>query len=231
MPPSKANLSKPKVGGSGDVAKRIVQAVATVKKNDARLRKVGIVVNTKKILGSPGSFGVAFEVTAQGRRCAFKVTTDWTEAHTSFGIIGKRLSRVVSIYAVFRFKDTVVYGILQELLQPLSDDEAERFDDLTNMLRVGRVGVAMLAGNVAAVKAGVLKALRRDDAREDFIELFDRFDFGGILEELHKNGIDFLDFHSGNLMKRGSTYVVIDLGMSQNSAAAGVPPVLEWKSR
>lgn len=52
-----------------------------------------------------------------------------------------------------------------------------------------------------------------------------RFNMDKIIPQLRRLGIQFADFHSGNLMKRGGQYVIADLGVSQSRGP--MPPVLE----
>ena len=51
------------------------------------------------------------------------------------------------------------------------------------------------------------------------------YEIDKIIPQLRKLGIGFADFHSGNMMKRGTQYVINDLGRSRSGGAE--PPVLE----
>jgi hypothetical protein len=56
-------------------------------------------------------------------------------------------------------------------------------------------------------------------------ELARKYQVPEILKDLGRLGITFYDLHEGNLMKRGGSYVVTDLGRSDSGGAE--PPVLE----
>ncbi len=170
-----------------------------------------------------GSFGFAYEVVYKGKPACLKVTEDTTEAKASNHLKGKKLHSVVQIYDVFQFKGHDVYGIVQELLKPL-DGEYNTFDTFANMLRQASVGPAMIKGDWDGVMSGVFRKLG-EEKLEKFVELAHKFGFPDMIEELAANGIEFLDYHSGNIMKRGKNYVVIDLGMSRSPGA--LPDVME----
>jgi hypothetical protein len=52
-----------------------------------------------------------------------------------------------------------------------------------------------------------------------------KFQFEEILKDLKSADVQFYDFHPGNLMKRGSTYVITDLGRADSRGAE--PPIME----
>lgn len=209
--------------GSGGRRRAILDVLNV---NDAKLQKHGIVVDSQHELGA-GSWGIAYKAVSREGRTALKVTEDALEAITSNGLVGKRLKRVVTIFDVFRFKgEPRLYGILQEFLQPLSKNERRGFDHLADMLDFVNVEDEIVAGDIEGVIAKASTIFRNPHDNAQLVGLIKRFDFGGIIEELHQNGVDFLDFHAGNLMKRGNVYVLIDLGMS-HSAAGSEPRMLE----
>ncbi len=55
--------------------------------------------------------------------------------------------------------------------------------------------------------------------------LLKKFNVDKMITELRQLGIGFSDFHAGNVMKRGSQYVINDIGRSRSKG--GEPPVLE----
>jgi cytidyltransferase-like protein len=60
---------------------------------------------------------------------------------------------------------------------------------------------------------------------EQVRQTMEKFGMPGILRDLQALDISYIDFHGGNIMKRGNTYVINDLGRS--AGGAGNPPVLE----
>ena len=197
-----------------------------VKNSDLLAAKKGIAVPSLEKLGK-GTQGVAF---GMGSGRVLKVTQDRQEALASNVIRGKKLKHVVEIYDVFRFKDTSFYGIIEERLQPLPAGLAAEFREAirqTNLYNIfertydwdiiveliynyveshvkkihGKLSSAHAAGTVARV--------------DQLVELLEKtLHLPEMIDELKSHGIKFVDFHPGNLMKRGSDYVVIDLGYS-----------------
>lgn len=260
------------IGGKGT----ITQILA---KNAKRLLKKNIHVDKLKELGS-GKEGVAFDL---GGNKVLKVTSDQREAVSSNLIKSKggtATPNLVKIYDVFRFIDTGVsdpiYGIIQEKLEELDNNEGYEFDRLANVFTDDAVLKIAYNGSFDEVMQGVRKVLekrasmkgmfeprspdqtvdpfgrtdKKDDVRtkpaklnvntqtkqergsanleKEFqytLKLMKHYQIDKILEQLRHLGIKFADFHSGNLMKRGSTFVINDIGRSRSTGDE--PPVLE----
>lgn len=102
----------------------------TLEANRERLLKKNIKTWTR--LGS-GKMGTAFDV---GANKVIKVTTDNKEARISNGLKGKNNQHIVKIFDVFKFDEKVfkdkvpMYGIIQEKLEPLSQQEHDEFNIL-----------------------------------------------------------------------------------------------------
>lgn len=203
--------------------------VEVLKKNAKALAKRGIVVNPAAKLGS-GSFGYAFEIVYNGKRSVLKVTGDPSEAKSSNHIKGKPLKHVVRIYDAFQFKgEPTLYGIVEEKLDKISETDMDDFDDFVEFLEAIKAGHEIVTGDFDGIERKVGSAFKKPESLDRFEELAKKFQFKQIIQELHRNQVEFLDFHRENIMRRGTDYVVIDLGISQSPGKA--PDVLETMVR
>ncbi len=194
------------------------------------LKKNGVDVTGSKELGQ-GSYGVAMSVRYRGKPAVLKLTMDHTEAKTSNHLKGKKTKHIVNIYEVFRFPNppgmggkNVYFGIVQEQLSRMSEQDETDFEELVDFLEKAQVGTTLFDGDIRAMRLRVVSKLGKYPARR-FDELVSYFKFDKILREIVDNRVLFIDYHSGNLMKRGSEFVVIDLGQSRSPGVE--PPVLE----
>jgi hypothetical protein len=178
-------------------------------------------------------------------KVALKLTTDESEALASEKIRETPVDKVVEIYDVFSLAGTQYFCIVQERLQPLEPPLAAELKKIFTNFDLGDY----LQGNGYDPDA-VIKM-----AEADVAEMHDHGDFAkaralndqlnrlkelGLFDmarELKKAGIQFHDYHDGNLMLRGKELVVIDLGKSR--VAGGKKPgvvenwkmQMEWRSR
>lgn len=207
------------IGGKlGDVEKAITKHAKT-------LEKRGIAINPNQKLGS-GSFGIAYEISYKGRRMVVKMTTDEKEAKASNHVKGKPTKHVVRIVDVFQLKGTDVYGIVQEKLEQPSEEDKSEFDDFMEYVELIKGGNEIVNGDPEGLSEKIRKVFaKKPHLIDDFEEKMDHFQFGEIIKELHSLDVEFLDFHRENIMKRGSTFVIIDLGMSDSPGKA--PDVIE----
>jgi cytidyltransferase-like protein len=193
------------------------------------LKKNGIVVDTKKFLGQ-GSYGSAYECTWNGKKCAIKGTEDESEALASNHIKGKKLKHVVNIYDVFKLpiddSSDGTYCIVQELLTQTSDKEKEDIHWLAEQLWDAKTGKSIIDGDIEAVVKDFAALMHdREKDLDRAIDIINMIDFGGMIEEIKEQNIEFFDYHEGNIMKRGKDFVVIDLGAS--ASPGGEPRTIE----
>ncbi len=234
------------VGGAEGI-KKIVDANA----DKLLASRWKIDVKTMKQLGS-GLEGVAYDV---GNGRVLKVTTDRKEALTSMGIKGKtNLKRVVKIFDVFSFKDTPgttehVYGIVTEHLTPLSSAEEKELDSAIDELQaqMGKKEYldAIWTGDFNILLSTMKNVFEADIAKESggkllspraqnvlalrinkYKTVFEKYKINEMMKELKSLRIKFADYHAGNVMKRGSEYVINDLGRSETPSKTQ-PPQLE----
>lgn len=187
-------------------------------------------VDSLVALGS-GMHGTAFE-TPDGN--VIKVTNDASEAQAAAALVGQSISSIVHYYDVWEFGDTGLYGLAQEKLVPLEKSEGQAFNDA--LISTGLPIWIRRAPN----DWDKIKELTRDHifrkikkkypenfnspAAQQFTheinaqwnELIHRFHVRDMFRTLTNLGIDFHDYHAGNLMKRPGTgeLVLIDLGIS-----------------
>lgn len=242
-------FSKVSGGKDPDVLETVLKEIAVVGEGEDKegysdiqvakyaklLSKHGIKIG--KELGR-GAKGVASEATWNGKTGVLKLTEDVSEAKSSNHIKGKKLKHVVHIYEVFRIPDTDVFGIFQERLQPISDKEGGELNRVMDVISYARAGNEMFKGNTEGIIKKVAKLFGMQKIgnelnhlnyigidMDEFVDLYQKFDMDGMFKELASQGIEFADYHPGNMMKRGSDYVVIDLGMSRSPGAE--PKALE----
>lgn len=212
----------------------------TLGDNAEKLLKKGIDVNNLTPLGA-GSYGVAYDI---GGGKVFKITGDPTEAVSSFALVGKNYPNIVTIHDVFKFEKMAKpqfappgyrYGLILDKLTPLSETEKNEF----------RKGMKLIDEAVEQKQAitrisGVdwedwedwvrdqAYANGMDEEAEEGLSILKQFNVNDMAADLYSAGIGFLDYHSGNIMKKGSLYVVTDLGVSKPNSKRE-PPVLEKK--
>lgn len=188
------------------------------------IQKWGPKLRSQKIalgaeLGS-GSRGIAYELPMT--RQALKITSDKSEANAANILVGKKLKNVCEFYRIFQFDSTGYYGIVQELLEPLSYGSNIQF--LEKCLNHEVISHAITQSQMPNWEEEVLAELQSYSMREtvsdkqiDVAERGIKEIMNGI-KEIHQNGINFIDLHSGNVMLRGDVCVIIDLGYSKSAA-------------
>lgn len=184
------------------------------------LKKRGIDVSGAKFLGH-GRNGSAWRLKNDK---VLKVTTDDAEAEVANHIRGKKLERVYRIDDVFAFPGKygdgghIIYGIVQEGgLEKPSEQERDEFDRTVEALMSTYGGSwetdALSTENFGgAIEALVADKERKTAEKREVLESIKKFGLHEMVKELKKLGISFADFHSGNFLKRGDTFVVVDLG-------------------
>lgn len=213
-------------------------ALQIVSKFPKGMAKMGIDVGSLSGLQSwTGTNGTAFDL---GNGKVLKVTRDQKEAATSAVLVGKELANVVRIYAVWRFKDTDFYGILQEKLEPLPDAEGKAFNDALIATRlpvwIHKSGYDFEKAKemtkqhiLSQVKEKFKDNVNSPEAQkfahainDKWNMLVKKFSMRDMFNTLKQLGIDFADFHAGNLMRRADgTLALIDLGQSKITGGGG----------
>jgi len=153
------------------------------------LKKRGITVG--KEIGE-GTRAIVFDI---GGGKVLKVTEDETDALLALKIKSKNLKRMVKVFDVFKFvyrggQHYDLYGIVMEKLTPLTGSE--------------------LGPNSTEGEAGEFNSAYA----EDDLDVLQKFNFNDIQNDLRSLGIRYNDWHGGNIMKRGDTFVLSDLGGS-----------------
>lgn len=202
------------------------------------MARMGIDVESLPGLTSwTGTNGTAFDL---GNGKVLKVTRDQKEAAASAVLVGKELENVVRIYAVWRFKDTNFYGILQEKLEPLPAAEGKEYDDAIVATRlpvwIHKSGYDFEKAKeltkqyiVSQVKEKFKDNLNSPEAQQFARAINDKwnllvkkYNMRGMFNTLKELGVNFVDFHAGNLMRRpDGTLVLIDLGQSKVTGTGG----------
>lgn len=178
-----------------------------------------------------GTRGTVYDL---GNNVAMKLTSDTSEAEASEKVRKTPIDGVVEIFDVFALGSTGYFCIVQEKLQRMTHMMSTEIQKLLKEFDLGDY----LQGNGYDPKA-VERAVD-EDVRElhdhgqmpkakELYDTFSRIEELGLLKiaaNLHKAGIQFHDYHEGNLMMRGHELVVVDLGKSKVVGGAP-PPVVE----
>lgn len=200
-----------------------------------------------------GQMGAAFRLS---NNKVLKVTTDASEAKASNRLKGKNLKFVVKIFDVFSFPgelENKVFGIVTELLTPLSSQEKRELETFTSFVRYG--GRMELLRSIAQdpwnvfienYKEELLEEIKEDGVgvpqnspnynirlKKSFNRIWkihenvlNKFNIKEMVSELQGQNIEFADYHEENLMKKGSQYIINDIGASQTQGAVE-PEILE----
>ncbi len=204
-------------------------AKEALKKFPKGMHKLGIQnVDALKPLGT-GTKGTAFDA---GNK-VLKVTPDAKEAQAAAVLVGKNVKNVVNFFGVYKLGDTGMFCIMQEKLQPISPEESNAFNKA--LVATGlplwikrangswdKVRELTKQHILASVKKKFPDNLNSPEAQqfvkqtnEHWSSLVKKYGLKELFETLTKLGIDFHDYHAGNMMKReDGTLVLIDLGMS-----------------
>lgn len=198
-----------------------------------------------------GTKGTAFDI---GAGKTLKVTSDDEEAVAANKIkqLGE-LKHVYRVFDVFQFRDTGYYGIVQELLKPMAGlpktglqfgdavtgpaadfnealtkldfwqcvDRAASWQDVRkNVIDRTQARAAKMAPGAAQTY------LKQANEAWQFIR---EMGVDEMFKELQSAGIEFRDYHAGNIMQRpNGDWVIIDLGYSRVEGGRQ-PDVLEKK--
>jgi hypothetical protein len=181
------------------------------------LKAHGIDADGAHMLGN-GLLGTAFRLR---NNTVLKITADMSEARAAKHIVGKKFKNVYNIFSVLQFSDEQAFALHQEYLEKGKVQQIETdyqmksaFYDIKEDQR--------LNGDVSdeRIKLMVTDAgLRKSQDQQLFYKFLK--DIANGLKELRSVGIDFDDYHLGNILYRKSTshYVLIDLGVSYSDAA------------
>jgi hypothetical protein len=212
------------------------QAMQLMKKFPKGMKKMGVNPDALRKIAT-GTRGTAFDA---GNDKVFKVTNDEKEAQAASVMVGKDIKNIVHFYGVCRFGDTPFYGIMQEKLEPLPKEASNAFNKA--LVATGLpIWIKRAEGNwdnakkltkqyiLEQVKKKFSDNLNSPDAQayarginEQWNLLVTKFGPRDMFNTLTQLGIDFHDYHAGNLMQRADgTMVLIDLGMSKVSGGGG----------
>lgn len=214
-------------GFSPDVAKMLMTA------HPKKMAELGLSeddIENLPMVGE-GTKGIAFDLGDK----VLKFTDDAEEAASSAALMNVNDPIFAKYYSVFRFGQTPnFFGIVLEKLVPLEKSEA---DELDNLLQEVKFHAFLSLGNydpdemtkiyMEKVKDGVGRLELSERERREMIQrFFDKwakvmrdFRIYRMMKALQKAGIQFGDYHAGNIMKRQSTGepVIIDLGYSSGA--------------
>ena len=218
------------------------QTKELLKKFPKGVAKLGIKdVDGLQQLGSTGTHGTAFDLGDK----VLKVTDDEREAKAASALVGKDVKGVVNFYGVWSLGNTGAYAILQEKLLPINASEAKSFNDalVTTAFplwakRAGGSWDKVKALTKDYVKDTVKKKFKSFDSPEakEFIAkaneqwnlLVKKYGVKELFETLTELGIEFSDYHAGNMMKReDGMLVLIDLGQSKVGKAGTIQTITQ----
>ncbi len=144
-----------------------------------------------KFLGEGGK-GFAWMV---GRDWVFKLTTDEQEAWAASALLGLHHPNVGQYRHVAKIDNTKLYAIIQEYAgEPLTDPAERKLVDTFVDLDQYQIIPA-------------LKQLVERSSHPIWAQLLSGLQF------LRDNGVNNFDLHSDNVVKKGNTYKIIDVGI------------------
>jgi hypothetical protein len=203
------------------------------------LEKIGVSDASSLKTIATGTRGTALE-TPDGK--VLKVTNDEKEAAASAALtgLGGDVPGVVKVFGVWQLGDSNVFAILQEKLEPISDADGKEFNSALIATAVP-LWMAKSGGDWSVVKektkSHIAAKAKKDfggistPEAQEFVKkanaawnlLVTKFHLRDLFQTLTAIGIDFHDYHAGNMMKRPDTgeLVLIDLGMSRVRGKGG----------
>lgn len=143
--------------------------------------------------------------------------------------------------------DQPVYGIVEEHLTELSAQEKKEFRDVESVISANDIIDVLATKSYQEIENAIRDYFNTDRIKKRFssqtfsstapgkkgvtskpassvgneveriLQLMKKYNLDKIIPELRSVGIQFADFHSGNMMKRGSVYVINDLGHSRGA--------------
>jgi hypothetical protein len=179
----------------------------------------------QKLFSSSTSFEIEDKV--------LKVTDDASEAAASNVLVklGKKSDHIVHIFKVIKFGESGYYGIILEKLDEMNASEAKEFN---NAIQMSVLPIALSRepfstwDETKELTEQIIREKFKDEfseeqikfmlnrARDAYDVLEKKFNVDKMVDELSSLGINYFDYHSGNVMKRADgTFVVLDLGYSK----------------
>lgn len=207
-----------------------------IEDNREKLEKRGIPASSMRAFDS-GTRAIVYDI---GNDKVFKVSDDDSDAQAMAK--AKRLGNlkyVVKVFDVFKFPNrTGFYGIVLEKLKPIPG--ASFGDDFENRKSTGQAlsldtAIFMTYLGSALKKPGTwdqilntMEHLAKEDNTDPFgnpikfnkekfdgyVEVLKKWKIPEMVDEFHSHGITFSDYHSKNIMLKGSDPKVVDLGYS-----------------
>lgn len=182
-----------------------------------KLIQRGIPISSHMRLGK-GSYGSAYSLPGG---TVLKVTKDKTEAIAAKNLAGKNFKHVYKVLQVFQLDSTGVYVIHQEHLFRMS---AQRILDKAGLERVVQEAIDNYREGdpkekVIAWVSGQIGPELNESEKQEIMKLTSDMMDG--LDELSSIGIEFIDYHFGNVLWRNKdkNYVFIDIGESKSPNA------------
>jgi len=218
-------------------------AVALLKRFPKAMKRIGLDVSkldSLPVLGT-GTRGTALDI---GNGKVLKVTNDAREAEASSVLVGKDLKNIVHVDAVWKLKDSPYYCIIQEKLNPLPAEKSNQFNQA--LVATGLpIWIKRANGNwdeaKKLTKEYILSQVKKKfkdnlnspqaqefarDINEKWNMLVKHFGLRDMFNTLTELGIDFHDYHAGNMMVRNDgTLVLIDLGMSKVRSGGNIETI------
>ena len=149
------------------------------------------------------------------RRKVLKVTHDASDAMALASFFKNPNKNFVKVYNVARLETMRAYALLEEKLTPLSGRAYNKWDELFDYI-YEQWGIR--PQNFNGIEQRWIAALRQQLQEHDLYQEFEKeFIQCSIWSQiLERRQIIYSDFHTGNIMQRGSQLVINDLGLSKS---------------
>ena len=212
------------------ITQKVGMEIYTHIKNETDYEKLsGVKLPKNPTFLAKGTQGSVFDI---GGGKVIKITEDKSEAKIASRLIGKKLRGIYTVHHVAVNTDMAnkpVYFIIQDKLKPVSEGEYEKisnyFYDFKNDIMNNDYDFwdKYLRGSPD------ISTWWDDIVLKAFIEIYVKenkppkgaVDIAYGLNNLNKKKISYYDLHSGNVMKSGSEFVIIDLGYSKSLGGPG----------
>ena len=199
--------------------------------NKNLLLKKGIDISKLQRLGQ-GAGGIAYDM---GNGKVFKVTEDVNEAKVSTSLKGKNIPGIATVYDVWKFPTSKMYGIILEKVLPFEKWPNDAFkssvEEVVDTFNLKGM-LQKYQGDWNKIWQEISSSPFLDNDKEHLKQALDVFQ--RMIQSLGTAGItNFFDVHLGNLGKRANGEVVMfDIGFAQGGQEPStLNEFLKWLQR
>jgi hypothetical protein len=178
------------------------------------LESKGIKIGDHPLPLGHGELGTAFKLPDN---TVLKVTSDPTEAKACRHILGKNFKNVYHINGVYELSDSQIYVIWQEFLDRQTVDDAKEDPRIRSIFYTFKERGTLEKDFPDEKITKYLQYSKLEDSQRSILFKL-LHDVRDGLKQLKSVGVNFGDYHFGNILFRKSddSFVLIDLGVSKS---------------